>query len=633
MRSRAVQDEFRRRESRDAIRGAGRTLRSWFSAVCFGLLTNCGGPAPQPEVPSRNFAVGVNIEALDYFGTEVPTLNLFKLAAPWFTQCDATTDPLCQPGMFAEPQGNSWDTHEQHRLELDPHGYPRRLPDPGARSARKINFTSVATLLPTGLHRNNPAGRFLVLYDGEGTIEYGRGAVRNSALSRPGRDVLDVLTGGEQTWIQLAIRSTDPLRNGNYLRNIRVLPDGGACSDDRTAYCTNTAPGPACKTGAACVEFEKTEADQPFDPRFLANLKRFKVIRFMGFQNTNNALTETWAQRTVPDMATWVSKQGDGGPIEMMAMLGNQLDADIWVNMPARADDDYVRQFAAMVKQRLEPLRRVYVEYSNEAWNTAFAAGAWIEQQATARWPDASDTPFGKRLQWFGMRTAQICDIWEEIWADAADRVVCVMGSQAANTWTAVQALDCPLWAMENGGIPCRRHHVDALAIAPYFGFYIGSPEHASTIRAWTRLPDRGLGNLFAEIFQGGQFTDSPTGGALTQAREHIGRNLAVAGKRGLELVGYEGGQHLVGVGTTLQDPAVNDLFIAGNRDPRMARAYGVHLDDWRASGGGLYNLWSSVSPYSLWGSWGLLEYRGQESAPKYDAVMQFIAEPDRSGN
>ncbi len=597
------------------------------------LLGGCSRAPEAVPVPRHGAAIGINVDGLSYFGTEVAPLDLFKLSAMWFTQCDPDRDLRCHPGEFTDPLASSWDTREQGKLDLDLHGYPRSLPGSIGARPEATSFTSVATLVPTGLTSQNPVGRFLVLYNGEGSIEYGRGAAKNEVLSRPGRDVIDVTTDGAQPWFQLSIRATDPNANGRYLRNVRVLPAGGVCGGDRTAYCSNTSDSHACAAGSTCIDFEDVLAEQPFDPRFLANLQPFRAVRFMGFQNTNGALTESWAQRTLPERATWALEHGDGCPVEMMVAIGNRLGVDIWVNMPTLADDDYVRRFAMLVRRQLDRNRRVYVEYSNEAWNTAFAGGSWIERQGLARWPNAPDTPFGKRLQWFGMRTAQICDIWEQAWEGDADRIICVMGSQAANTWVAEQSLDCPLWASENGGIPCYRHHVDALAIAPYFGSYIGDPRHAAELQSWVGSPDGGLGRLFSEIFEGGQFPDSPAGGALAQASQEIQRNVAVARRRNLELVGYEGGQHLVARGAVQANAAIAALFVTANRDPRMADAYRVHLHDWAMAGGGLYNLWVSVGPYSSWGSWGLLEHRDQGSSPKYDAVKRFIAELETAGN
>ncbi|MDD2770394.1 MAG: hypothetical protein PHT19_16865, partial [Methylococcus sp.] len=430
-------------------------------------------PTPTPAPSTGSKAIGINIAGLNYYGTEVPFLNLFKLSEPWLTQCSGYEDPNCSS--FVVSGGSAWNTLEQSKLVLDANGYPTSLPVPGANSA--VNYTRVSTLVPTGLNARTPAGRFIVLYDGEGTLSYGLGAVKNDAQSSTGRDVLDIATNGVQTWFQLSITATDPGQTGNYLKNIRVLPEGGVCSNNAAQYCDPNAAS-SCSNGASCQSFEQVHAAQPFDPRFLHNLSGFKAVRFMEYQNTNNARIVHWTGRTTPDKATWGAEDRDGGPLEMAVALGNQLNADIWLNIPTYADDDYVRNFATLVRDQLAPHLKVYVEYSNEAWNGGFSAGGWMEAQALARWPNANDTVFGKRMQWYGMRTAQICDIWKDVWGTSFNQVECVMGGQAANSWTVQQALDCPLWAAENGGSACVQHNIRAIAIAPYFGYYLGLPEN-----------------------------------------------------------------------------------------------------------------------------------------------------------
>jgi hypothetical protein len=607
---------------RRAADGASGPVGGWrngglYAAVLAFGLTACGESDSPAPPPGPGFGIGVNVAGLAYYGTEVPFIDLFKLSGPWLTQCQPGRDPGC--GEEGWPPGaRAWNTLEQDKLALDAAGYPKSLPGPAGNAASGSRFSSVATLVPTGLNPASPAGRFIVLYQGQGTLGYARGASRNPALSRPGRDVVDVTGDGSESWFELAILETDPAGSGDYIRNISVVPDGGTCEGAVPVYCVDS---PACGEQHVCRPFEEAGQTQIFDPRFLRKLTKFRAIRFMAYQNTNDSVTGSWTERTVPERRTWALETGDGGPAEMIPALGNRLQADIWVNMPARADDGYVRQFSALVRRGLDKGIKVYVEYGNEAWNDAFSAGRWMEAQALAKWPDAGDSAYGKRLQWYGMRTAQVCDIWKEVWAEEADRVVCVMGSQAANPWTARQALDCPLWRAESGGAPCYRHHIGALAIAPYFGHYLGLPEHAAAVKGWCADPDGGLHRLFAEIFHGGELSGGPAGGALEEARRQMQKNKRLAGEYGLDLVAYEGGQHLVGVGEAGNDPAVTDLFVAANRDDRMGDAYLRHLEDWRASDGGLYNLWNSVGPYTRWGSWGLLEYRDQPGAPKYDAV------------
>ncbi|WP_255556489.1 cellulose-binding protein [Methylococcus sp. Mc7] len=614
---------MRLRRAADGVSGpmGGRWIGRLSAAVLALVLTACG-EADSP-VPDSGFGIGVNLAGLAYYGTEIPFVDLIKLSGPWLTQCQPGRDPGCSEEGWP-PGASAWNTLEQEKLALDAAGYPKSLPDPARSAASGSRFTSVATLVPTGLSPSRPAGRFIVLYQGQGTLGYARGAVRNAALSATGRDVVDVSGDGSESWLELAILATDPAGSGDYIRSIGVVPEGGTCEGPAPAYCKDSR---TCGEQRACRPFEEADQTQIFDPRFLRNLAPFRAIRFMAYQNTNDSATVSWIDRTVPESRTWALGNGDGGPAEMIPALGNRLQADIWVNVPARADDGYVRQFSALVRRGLDKGRKVYVEYGNEAWNDAFSAGRWMEAQALAKWPDAGESAYGKRLQWYGMRTAQVCDIWKEVWAEERDRVVCVLGSQAANPWTARQALDCPLWRAESGGAPCYRHHIRALAIAPYFGHYLGLPEHAAAVKGWCADPDGGLYRLFAEIFHGGELPGGAAGGALEEARRQMRENKRLANEYGLDLVAYEGGQHLVGVGEAGDDPAITALFVAANRDDRMGDAYLRHLEDWRASGGGLYNLWNSVGPYSRWGSWGLLEYREQAGAPKYDAVRAAMSQ------
>ena len=59
-----------------------------------------------------------------------------------------------------------------------------------------------------------------------------------------------------------------------------------------------------------------------------------------------------------------------------MIQLANQVHSNLWVNVPFHATDDYVRQLATLLKNTLDPSLSIYLEFSNEVWNTAFEQGA-----------------------------------------------------------------------------------------------------------------------------------------------------------------------------------------------------------------------------------------------------------------
>jgi hypothetical protein len=243
-----------------------------------------------------------------------------------------------------------------------------------------------------------------------------------------------------------------------------------------------------------------------------------------------------------------------------------------------------------------------------------------------------------------------MCDIWKSVWGSDRNRVICVLGAQAANTYSATDSLDCPYW---NDGSPCSRHGIDAVAIAPYFGDGIMPA-------GWDAQPDGGLGLLFGSLGSAAPpdnssviewFFDLTTRLRAKLARHHLmgfrpGERRVPAGEwfhlvagweasfvsvlshYHLPLIAYEGGQGFVG-GTSA---SATKLFIAANRDARMGEAYTTYMRQWKANGGELLVLYNDIGGYSRYGEWGALESLMQlrDSAaglpPKWRAIQGFIS-------
>ncbi|MFO0888794.1 MAG: hypothetical protein U0790_06560 [Isosphaeraceae bacterium] len=82
----------------------------------------------------------------------------------------------------------------------------------------------------------------------------------------------------------------------------------------------------------------------------------------------------------------------------------------------------------------------------------------------------------------------------------------------------------------------------------------------------------------------------------------------------------------MVGVLGGENNEALTTLLTSANRHPRIAAIYVRYFDAWRGEGGGLLCHFSSVGPFSKWGSWGLLEYTDDDPArcPKYTATIRW---------
>ncbi|MBK7336081.1 MAG: hypothetical protein IPJ00_07880 [Saprospirales bacterium] len=80
-----------------------------------------------------------------------------------------------------------------------------------------------------------------------------------------------------------------------------------------------------------------------------------------------------------------IGKNG-GACWEHVIDLANRTQTDAWVNVPISASTDYVMQLATMLKNGLDPDLNIYVENSNEVWNTApgFEQSQYNQAQAAA---------------------------------------------------------------------------------------------------------------------------------------------------------------------------------------------------------------------------------------------------------
>ncbi|MBI4739989.1 MAG: fibronectin type III domain-containing protein [Betaproteobacteria bacterium] len=553
--------------------------------------------------------LGINLVEVRYWASELSTVDFFKRAGNgesgvWLTQCD---------------NGCGWNSGEQSSLDLDENGWPRSLPAAGSTA----RYRYVTTILVREIGNRYPAGRYTVLYEGAGTLAYSGDAVRNAAASSTGIDIVDVTPS---QGFYLTIRATDPQRTGNYLRNIRVIPPGGDCNGDQKQYAADASVCPAVFRPFTDPYY----VNHHVHPLFLKDIQPFSALRFVHMASVITTQVREWVERPQMRLASWAGA-ADGAPIEFAIEIANALNASPWFEIPAKASDDYVRQFARLAKATLSTSRPIYLEYHNEAWNNAYpyiTLNSWVEQQATARWPGPTPDAFAKRINWFGMRTGELCRIWKEEFADQPGRVKCVMAAQSGNSWVASQALSCPLYAAE-AGHNCAGQ-IDVLAIAPYFGGYISQAAFQSTVGNWFQEPDGGLGSLFREINNGllPRVNNQPLA-ALQQIYMGIDANKAVANTYGLPLIAYEGGQELSTAGNDPFKTSAQNLFATANRDARMGAAYTAMFNYWKQAGGGLFTVYDSTAVYSATrGNSALLEYQGQPrtQAPKYDAALSFIS-------
>ncbi len=474
---------------------------------------------------------------------------------------------------------NNWAEGDANFV-LDENGWPKELT--GTQEAGTVFLASSKAFFK----------RAIVFYDGEGVIEYRWIARKIDAESVPGRDVIEI---GKDNHL-LVITATNPK---NPIRNVRIIPEPYLA-----AY----------------------NAGEIFNPDWLQKIASFSALRFMDWMGTNNSVITSWNDRPRFNDRTWATK---GVPLEVMIRLANKLMVNPWFNIPHLADKNYMDEFAAQLHQTLDPRLTAYVEHSNEVWNWQFKQAQYAHSMGEELWPKT----YNARMQWQGMRTAELCDSFKnERFGASVKRIKCVLGVQTAWHGLEKEALMCPEW---KSGTPCYKHGFDAIGLTGYFDGKLNGPHkndnpvYANTLLNWASRGDVGLDLAFEQLNTGQPLSEINELENFRGAQAALKRDLdywrGVAQTYQLALVAYEGGQHITANAHFLQDqPMMINFHQAINRDVRMQELYLDILKAWKDNGGGLFMHFVEISDYSKWGSWGALESFDQLSSPKWDAIVEF---------
>jgi len=537
---------------------------------------------------SDNPKLGINVGDLGKLTTAIPFTDIFKSSKGWYTSCEFNW----QSGQAIDPgctRKTSLNSREQNLLQLDGNGWVRSLPSPQDSPI----FTSVTSIWKLSDHF--PTGRYVVLYEGEGVMKI-TGDVRMAGQHR-GHIEFDLLSPKRN--LKLQITRTDPKGTGEYIRNIRIVPKKN----------------------------EHNYRQHVFNQDYLARIRPMHSIRFMPWTNPRSNETVEWNERVRIGAPHYSGKKGV--PEERMVDLANAINASPWLSIPYKASDDYMRQYAKMVKNRLRKDQKVTIEFSNEVWNRVFPAATYAARKADKLWkfPYKEVKGIKRRVllsaNWYAKRSVEMCQIWKKEFGSQRNRVQCVVGTLFSVPWLGKEILDCPLWKEANG---CGRH-IDAYGVGPYFGDYIAKKENRDTVKSWLNDADGGKSSLFKEILEGGLIKNGPSGGAMNLVRDQMNANKKIADKYGLPMLAYEAGQHLIRYDPphTVKDPAVLNLFMSAQNDPRMKLAYEKYLETWSSNGGGLMLHFYGIGQPEPKNFFGMLEYLNQPSTPKYQALMSYL--------
>jgi hypothetical protein len=520
------------------------------------------------ELLSGNPAIGMNVERVaDYMAAWMFT-DAFKESRPFMPEVYNTVAHTLTP-----------DLGHVLPLALDAQGWATQLSS-GVNAQGQPLQQVLDTVMFDGLDGHYPAGIYTAQWTGTGTIQWGGDAqVVQSGRAPDGQywARLNVSPGNLGVRMRIAaMNPTDPIHNVHVW-----MPD----------YNGQSFVGKVWSPGAAV---------SPFHPLFLQRLGPFHTLRFMQDEAVVTSHVVHWSDRRPVDYETqMVAPNGfqNGMAPEYMIELCNELHADLWVNVPHMAQDDYITNLALLVRGRLAPGLKAYVEWSNEVWNGApgFVPHQWVTQQLAL--PQNAGVTFA---QFVAREDRHTFDLWSRVFAGQTGRLVRVVAGFENNPSYAAAVLS------NMGG------DFDAVACAGYFG---PTPPQIAGYSA-TTTEDQVMRDILAAI---------PTDLNFLAAHKQLADRYSAALGRHIQLATYEGGPSLIGHYQPYQA-----AFLAAGQDPRMYNAYQLYLTGVRQIGLDLFMQYEFTgrqvnNPY---GVFGVLNYQDQPiaAAPKYRALLDAVS-------
>lgn len=337
-----------------------------------------------------------------------------------------------------------------------------------------------------------------------------------------------------------------------------------------------------------------------FTRPFLEHIDRFETLRFMDWLRTNNNPVVYWSDRSTIERTHYATERGV--PWEHIIELANQTKKNIWINIPIAANDDYVKQLASLLLKKLNRNIKIYIEYSNEIWNSHFnqhAINFDLAEKEVRSTPNSPLAYDGKIDRWtvgfrrIAKRGKEISDIFRAVYGEKAmmNTVNPIFASQIANPYTTALGLD---FLSEYYGPPSQ--YFFAVAGAPYFN--LGAQQKVEGLSTEQVLD--GLDGSIKRLHEIYKYE----------------KNVALASWYRLPYFAYEGGPDTFGSGSI---PAKK----ASQLHPRMEILCTTFLENWFASGGGLF-MWFTAGAGDLdkkFGAWELTTDLKISNTPKIRCI------------
>ena len=261
-----------------------------------------------------------------------------------------------------------------------------------------------------------------------------------------------------------------------------------------------------------------------------------------------------------------------------------------------KAEWDYSRELAELIKAQLDPNLKVYVEYSNETWNGMFKQFHYCVEQGEKLKLPGQDMKPGENKYYAGWAYHVYAALrhhenFEKVFSgEDRARLGTVLAGQSGNPAVATHHAA----VLKDKTVNPKGIQPDCYSIAPYFGGKIKGTA--------------------SDVFD--QLRKDIRERVVPKVKAHAD----IAHGAGMKLIAYEGGQHVL------------DQAVIPNRKQEMYDVYLEYLDAMDDHMDGVFAHYVHVGTGPPRNMWGAMDHTGQDpaEAPKYRALMKYIAQSNK---
>lgn len=568
-------------------------------------------------------SIGINLDFHRNASPQIMFVDAMKQALPWVADNTEVED----------------DFDVSIPVEVDADGWPLQVPF----SIGNVDHT-VQTIIFNGLGGNYPAGLYTVRFEGDGHLVIAGDAELREMMAG-GTYTTNVTPSDDGIYLAILSSPNDPLLR---IRNIEIIMPGHAA----------------------------TAREQPFNPAYLDFLRPFSVLRTSqilsmngedygcdtGASHASADCTRNWDERVQVTDALQSGLRGVA--IEYIIDLVNELDCDLWLNVLHGADLSYLDGLAELVACNLEPERTVFLELSNETWNSSIDYPQYHHyiQRGLEVIDDTSGDPgtgpnmeglndFDTGRRYFAHKWAEACHRMQLELAPRGIRMVKVLPSFSEGYTDVTGRMLTHL--LDITTVNPHNMQPDAVAVAAYVGIpYAPWAEQALAAAGSDLTEINRIKNLFNETNIMGWLRQNisnqlfdPIGMSgddavsvpffLTAQQAVINAHTAAHPALfpdSVPVVAYEGGQHLAFF--TEEEDIDADLLrevLETHNLPEMEFFYRELCQAWFANQGGVFVSYTNLSTPRPFGNFGIAEHLMQTlpDTPKVRGHLRAMSDLD----